>query len=277
VGVGHIVEAWPLFLAAPVAAAAGAVTILSPCCLPLVPGYLSYVTAMSGADAQQPEADGQPGADTQGADAQHPGAVATRVRSGRGRTLAGAVLFVIGFSAVFATDGLLFGSLGAVLRGNSALVTQILGGITILLGLLFAGAFDRFPVTGRIMRPSVRPRAGLAGAPILGMLFAVSWTPCAGPTLAAVLGMATISGTALRGTVLAFIYGLGVGIPFIIAALAVQRGVTAFGFARRHAQLITRIGGGLLVLVGVLEVTGIWTHVITWLQLHMISNYQSPL
>jgi len=272
VGVGHIVQAWPLFLAAPVAAAAGAVTILSPCCLPLVPGYLSYVTAMSGADAQQPEADGpQPGGDAQ------PGAVATRVRSGRGRTLAGAVLFVVGFSAVFATDGLLFGSLGAVLRGNSALVTQILGGITILLGLLFAGAFDRFPITGRIMRPSVRPRAGLAGAPILGMLFAVSWTPCAGPTLAAVLGMATISGTALRGTLLAFIYGLGVGIPFIIAALAVQRGVNAFGFARRHAQLITRIGGGLLVLVGVLEVTGVWTHVITWLQLHMISNYQSPL
>ena len=271
-GVGHIVQAWPLFLAAPVAAAAGAVTILSPCCLPLVPGYLSYVTAMSGADAQQPEADGpQPGGDAQ------PGAVATRVRSGRGRTLAGAVLFVVGFSAVFATDGLLFGSLGAVLRGNSALVTQILGGITILLGLLFAGAFDRFPITGRIMRPSVRPRAGLAGAPILGMLFAVSWTPCAGPTLAAVLGMATISGTALRGTVLAFIYGLGVGIPFIIAALAVQRGVTAFGFARRHAQLITRIGGGLLVLVGVLEVTGVWTQVITWLQLHIISNYQSPL
>jgi cytochrome c-type biogenesis protein len=273
VGVGHIVEAWPLFLAAPVAAAAGAVTILSPCCLPLVPGYLSYVTAMSGADAQQPVADAQ----QSGADGQQSGAVATSVRSGRGRTLAGAVLFVVGFSAVFATDGLLFGSLGAVLRGNSALVTQILGGITILLGLLFAGAFDRFPITGRIMRPSVRPRAGLAGAPILGMLFAVSWTPCAGPTLGAVLGMAYISGTAVRGTLLAFIYGLGVGIPFIIAALAVQRGVTAFGFARRHAQLITRIGGGLLVVVGVLEVTGIWTHVITWLQLHMISNYQSPL
>src|SRR5215468_2351523 len=143
----QLVTSGPLLLAAPVAAAAGAVTILSPCCLPLVPGYLSYVTAMSGADAQQP-----------GADAQQPGAVATRVRSGRGRTLVGAVLFVIGFSAVFATDGLLFGSLGAVLRGNSALVTQILGGITILLGLLFAGAFDRFPVTGRIMRPSVRPR-----------------------------------------------------------------------------------------------------------------------
>jgi cytochrome c-type biogenesis protein len=265
VGVGHIVQAWPLFLAAPVAAAAGAITILSPCCLPLVPGYLSYVTAMSGADAQPV------------ADAQQPGATAIAVRSGRGRTLAGAVLFVVGFSAVFATDGLVFGSLGAVLRGHAAVVTQILGGITIILGLLFAGAFDRFPITGRIMRPSVRPRAGLAGAPILGMLFAVSWTPCAGPTLGAVLGMAYISGTAVRGTVLAFIYGLGVGIPFIIAALAVQRGVNAFAFARRHAQLITRIGGGLLVMVGVLEITGIWTHVITWLQLHMISNYQSPL
>jgi cytochrome c-type biogenesis protein len=156
-------------------------------------------------------------------------------------------------------------------------LTQILGGITILLGLLFAGVFDRFPVTGRIVRPSVRPRAGLAGAPLLGVLFALSWTPCIGPTLGAVLTMAYVSGTALRGALLAFIYGLGLGIPFLIMALAFQRGVTVFGFARRHSVAITRIGGGLLVLVGVLEVTGIWLAAITWMKVHWISNYQSPL
>ncbi len=109
------------------------------------------------------------------------------------------------------------------------------------------------------------------------MLFAVSWTPCAGPTLSVVLSLSLTSGTAVRGAVLAFIYGLGLGIPFIIVALAFQRGVTAFQFARRHAQLISRIGGGLLVLVGVLEVTGAWTAAILWLKLHWIGSYTSPL
>jgi len=258
-GVTHLVESGPLLLAVPVAAAAGAITFLSPCTLPLVPGYLSYVTGMSGTDAEQAQAP------------------ADAARRARGRTLAGTALFVLGFSAVFATGGLLFGSLGAVLRSHTAVLTQILGGITILLGLLFAGVFDRFPVTGRIVRPSVRPRAGLAGAPLLGVLFALSWTPCIGPTLGAVLTMAYVSGTALRGALLAFIYGLGLGIPFLIMALAFQRGVTVFGFARRHSVAITRIGGGLLVLVGVLEVTGIWLAAITWMKVHWISNYQSPL
>jgi cytochrome c-type biogenesis protein len=258
-GVTHLVESGPLLLAVPVAAAAGAITFLSPCSLPLVPGYLSYVTGMSGTDAVQA------------------GAAPDAIRRARRRTLAGTAMFVLGFSAVFATDGLLFGSLGAVLRSHTTVLTQILGGITILLGLLFAGVFDRFPIAGRITRPSFRPRAGLAGAPLLGVLFALSWTPCIGPTLGAVLTMAYVSGTALRGALLAFIYGLGLGIPFLIVALAFQRGVTVFGFARRHSVAITRIGGGLLVLVGVLEVTGAWLAAITWMKVHWISNYQSPL
>jgi cytochrome c-type biogenesis protein len=184
-GVQQIVQSGPLMLAIPVAAAAGAITVLSPCCLPLVPGYLSYVTGMSGADVQQA------GAGPAG-------------RARRGRTVAGAALFVTGFSAVFATDGLIFGSLGAALRGHLTLITQVLGVVTTILGLMFAGVFDRFPTTGRIMRPSVRPEAGLAGAPLLGVLFALSWTPCAGPTLAAVLATAYISETAIRGPILAF-------------------------------------------------------------------------
>jgi cytochrome c-type biogenesis protein len=301
-GIEHLVQSGPLILAAPIAAAAGALTFLSPCVLPLVPGYLSYVTGMSGTDAQRAEAaatervavapDGTtvagPASEASaGAGAARsagaPGARATGARtsgltgSTRGRTLLGTTLFVLGFSLVFATEGLAFGGLGLVLVRHQAGVTQILGAVTIVLGLMFAGVFDRFPITGRIARPSIRPRAGLIGAPLLGVLFAVSWTPCVGPTLSAVLSLAFTSGTAVRGAVLAFIYGLGLGIPFIIVALAFQRGVTAFQFARRHAQLIARIGGGLLVLVGILEVSGAWTAALLWLKLHWLGSYTSPL
>ena len=304
-GIEHLVQTGPLILAAPIAAAAGALTFLSPCVLPLVPGYLSYVTGMSGTDAQRAEAataervavapdgtavagDGAgggagagPGAAsgtpaTAGHSATSAGGAAAG-RPARGRTLLGTTLFVIGFSLVFATEGLAFGGLGLVLQRHEAGVTQVLGGVTIVLGLMFAGVFDRFPIAGRIVRPSVRPRAGLIGAPLLGVLFAVSWTPCIGPTLSVVMSLALTSGTAVRGAVLAFIYGLGLGIPFIIVALAFQRGMTAFQFARRHAQLIARIGGGLLVLVGILEVTGAWTAALLWLKLHWLDSYNSPL
>ena len=303
-GVQHLVQAGPLILAAPIAAAAGALTFLSPCVLPLVPGYLSYVTGMSGTDAQRAEAataqrvavtpDGtsvpvDATASGTSADAGAAGsteasaALAAAARphglagATRGRTLLGTTLFVLGFSLVFATEGLAFGGLGLVLVRHQEGVTQILGAVTIVLGLMFAGVFDRFPITGRIARPSMRPRAGLIGAPLLGVLFAVSWTPCVGPTLSAVLTLAFTSGTAVRGAVLAFIYGLGLGIPFIIVALAFQRGMTAFQFARRHAVLIARVGGGLLVLVGILEVSGAWTAAIDWLRTHWLASYQSPL
>jgi cytochrome c-type biogenesis protein len=292
-GVEHLVQSGPLILAAPIAAAAGAITFLSPCCLPLVPGYLSYVTGMSGTDAQRAAAaDGQTasvaaapaaGLAAAGGSVSVAAPAAGVVTGGgaaaaaRSRTLLGTLLFVLGFSAVFATEGLAFGSLGLVLQRHSAGLTQVLGALTIVLGLMFAGVFDRFPVTGRIARPSFRPRAGLAGAPLLGVLFALSWTPCIGPTLTVVLSLSLNSGTAVRGAVLAFIYGLGLGIPFLIVALAFQRGMTAFQWARRHAKLITRIGGGLLVLVGVLEVTGAWTAALTWLKVHWVGGYSSPL
>jgi cytochrome c-type biogenesis protein len=309
-GIEHLVQTGPLILAAPIAAAAGALTFLSPCVLPLVPGYLSYVTGMSGTDAQRAEAAATervavtPDGTSVAVDSAASAAAAVSAATGpaatapagtgrvapagpapagrpagptRGRTLLGTVLFVIGFSLVFATEGLAFGGLGLVLKQHQAGVTQVLGAVTIMLGLLFAGVFDRIPVAGRIVRPSIRPRAGLIGAPLLGVLFAVSWTPCIGPTLGTVLTMSFVSGTAVRGAVLAFIYGLGLGIPFIIVALAFQRGVAAFQFARRHAQLIARIGGGLLVLVGLLEVTGAWTAAINWLQANWVGSYKSPL
>jgi cytochrome c-type biogenesis protein len=297
-GVGHLVLSGPLVLAIPVAAAAGAVTFLSPCVLPLVPGYLSYVTGMSGVDAQDSPPAGNPGSPAaagdgtegqvpQGTGAGPAGGAPTRTavrkavpparpRPTRRRTVAGTALFVLGFSAVFATEGVLFGGLGAALRTHAAGLTQILGAVTILLGLMFAGVFDRFPITGRIVRPSIRPRAGLFGAPVLGALFGVSWTPCIGPTLGLVYSLAMTSGTATRGAVLMFVYGLGLGIPFLIVAVLFQRGVAAFGFARRHARLITRLGGAMLVAVGVLELTGAWTSALLWVQLHWVAGYQSP-
>jgi cytochrome c-type biogenesis protein len=188
------------------------------------------------------------------------------------------MLFILGFSAVFATYGTLFGGLGQLLRGHGQeTLTQVLGGLTILLGLLFAGAFERFSFTGRIIRPSVAPRAGLAGAPLLGVLFGVGWSPCIGPTLSAVMGLSAVSGTAARGAFLAFVYGLGLGIPFLLVSVAFQRMMRMLAFFRRNARLVTRIGGALLVIVGVLEVTGAWTAALSWLQTHWVSGYELPL
>ncbi len=275
--VADVIGSGPLLLAIPVAAAAGAVTFLSPCCLPLVPGYLSYATGMSGAAAER-GADGRASTAAPGTGAAGTGAAGTGATgAAKARTVAGTLLFVLGFSAVFATYGSVLGGLGSLLRDHNQGLTQILGGFTILLGLLFAGAFDRFTFAGRIIRPSARPRAGLAGAPLLGVLFGVGWSPCLGPTLAAVLTLSASSGTAARGAFLAFVYGLGLGIPFLLVSVAFQQVMGMLGFFRRNARLVSRIGGGMLISLGVLEVTGAWTAALDWLRAQWITGYDVPL
>ena len=288
-----LVSSGRLLLAIPVAAAAGAVTFLSPCCLPLVPGYLAYITGMSGADAATETGagsalateDGDLTAAEPGADGGAGGGVGTRARtsattqadSPRGRAVAGTALFVLGFSVVYSLYGLAVGGVGSLLRTHTDGLTQILGGVTILLGLLFFGAFDRFMFAGRIFKPSAMPRAGLAGAPLLGVMFGIGWSPCIGPTLTAVLSLSLTSGTAARGAFLAFIYCLGLGIPFLIVAAIFQRTVSVLGFFKRNARTVTRIGGALLVIVGLLEVTGAWTAAIIWLKDHWFSGFATPL
>jgi cytochrome c-type biogenesis protein len=307
-GIGQLVTSGPLLLALPVAAAAGAVTFLSPCCLPLVPGYLSFVTGMAGA-SRAPVKPSSPadsgaaefgtagsgvtgsgaGASSAGASSGGSGAsgvavaAPTRPAAGaaaaapRSRVVAGTALFVLGFSVVFVAYGAALGGLGHLLTGHARLLTQVLGGLTILLGLLFAGVFDRFPLAGRIVRPSARPKAGLAGAPLLGVMFGLGWTPCIGPTLTAVLALSASTGTAARGAVLAFVYALGLGVPFLLVSFGFQLAMRAFAFARRRARLVTVVGGAMLVCVGLLEVTGAWSTFMAWLQVHWVSGYQPPI
>jgi cytochrome c-type biogenesis protein len=297
-GVEHLILSGPVLLAIPVAAAAGAVTFLSPCVLPLVPGYLSYLTGMSGTSVARPDPSpaqvpatavitaGGAAAVSLGPAAGGPDAgAAIPALTGvaepapalppRGRVMLGTLLFILGFSVLFALEGVAVASVGGALQREW--LTRLLGGLVILLGLLFIGMFDRFSFAGRIVKPGMRPRAGLAGAPLLGVLFGLGWTPCSGPTLSAVMTLGYTSGTALRGGLLAFVYALGIGIPFLIVAFAFSRGVTVFGFARRHGRLITTIGGVMLIAVGLLEVTGAWQTAVTWLQVHWLNGYNSPI
>ncbi|RSN67625.1 MULTISPECIES: cytochrome c biogenesis CcdA family protein [Actinomadura] len=217
-----------LVAAAPLAALAGLVSFVSPCVLPLVPGYLSYVTGMSGADLADER---------------------------KGRLLAGVVLFVAGFSAVFVSYGVVFGGLGRWLLEYQETITRVLGVVTIVFGLAFMGLI---PGLQRTVKSGRLPAAGLAGAPVLGVLFGLGWTPCIGPTLGAVQSLAVTEASAGRGALLSLAYCLGLGLPFVAAALAYRRALGAFGAVKRHYPLVMRVGGGMLVLLGVLLVSGLW-------------------
>jgi len=295
---GFVTEG-PLLLAAPVAAAAGLISFLSPCVLPLVPGYLSYVAGLSGRDLErspEPVRTAQPVAAGSGAPeptpspvpaqptgSDPPGTEAARTdrprpaTAVRGRVVAGAALFVLGFTAVFVSYGVLFGSLGDGLRRHQRGVEQVLGLLTIVLGLAFAGIFSRLPIANREWRIHRLPARGLLGAPLLGVLFGVGWTPCIGPTLVAVQGLALNSATATRGAALSAAYCIGLGVPFLLVAVAVRHGLGALAAVRRHTRLVTVIGGVLLVVVGVLEFTGTWNDVIIWLRDTLPGFGESPL
>jgi cytochrome c-type biogenesis protein len=240
-----------LLLAVPVAAVAGLVSFLSPCVLPLVPGYLSFVTGLSGEQLAESQRSARADGDILVRTAPAP------VR--RSRVLAGSVLFVLGFSAVFVTSGALFGSLGSVLAGHQDVVDVVLGLLTILLGLAFLGLV---PGLQREVRLHRLPSPGLAGAPLLGVLFGVGWTPCLGPTLAAVQTLAYREASAGRGALLTAAYCAGLGIPFVLTGLAFSRALGAFAVVKRHYAVVMRVGGGMLVLVGLLLVSGLWSSVI---------------
>jgi cytochrome c-type biogenesis protein len=238
----------PLLLAVLFAAIAGLVSILSPCVLPLVPGYLSYVTGLAGSDldASQEPAGGV--------------AVKTRVR---GRILAGTSLFVLGFAVVFTLVVTLVANIGFTLQSHQQLLDVIIGAVIIVLGLGYLGLI---PGLQREARISKLPAAGLIGAPVFGAVFALSWLPCVGPTLAAVIGLATTSGETSRAVLLALAYSAGLGIPFVLFGLFFRKLLGVFRAVRRNSQWVTRIGGVLLVLVGVALVTGGWDHFLVWLK-----------
>ncbi|MFG1605619.1 cytochrome c biogenesis CcdA family protein [Actinoplanes sp. NPDC049265] len=248
-----IADNGPLLLAIAVSAIAGLVSFLSPCVLPLMPGYLSYVTGLAGSDLEDHR-------DREAAPAEGSVAVATPVRT-RGRVLAGTSLFVLGFSVVFALLATLAANVGLALRHKHELEI-VLGVLIIVLGLAFLGVI---PGMQREFRIHKLPNAGLAGAPVFGAIFGLSWMPCTGPTLGAVMSLATTTGQTDRALVLALAYSLGLGVPFVLFGLFFRKLIGVFKAVRRNSRWVTRIGGGLLILVGLALITGGWNSFLIWL------------
>jgi cytochrome c-type biogenesis protein len=221
----------PLLVAAAVAALVGLVGFLSPCVLPLVPGYLSYVAGLSGSSVDAPHS--------------------------RRRMVSGAGLFVLGFTAIFVLEGVLFGSLGAAIRDHAVGIERVLGVVTILMGVVFLGGIGFLQREVRFHR---LPSAGLVGAPLLGAAFGLAWAPCLTPTFSAVYSLSFDQGTAGRGAFLMACYCLGLGVPFVLVALGIGWVSGALSFVRRHARIVSQVGGVLLIAIGILLVTGEWNH-----------------
>lgn len=243
-GAADTVATGALPLALVVAVLAGLVSFASPCVLPLVPGFLGYVT---GAAPQAPER-----------------------RAAQSRVVLGTLLFVLGFSVVFVLEAMFVTTLGRVFIEHRMLLMRLGGVAVIAMGLIFLGAGRQ-----RTLAPRWRPRMGLAGAPALGAVFGIGWTPCSGPTLGAVIALATATDPSLpRAVALAGAYCLGLGLPFLAIATAWDRAARFNAFLRRHSVLIHRLGGGLLLVVGVLLLTGWWDALTTWLRIHTILGFE---
>lgn len=219
--VNHMMDGF-LLTAFPIAVLAGLISFISPCVLPLVPGYLSFAAGFS--------------------------------RS-RGRVSLGSALFVLGFSALFISYGALFGELGARIATNEGVITRVLGLLTIFMGLIFLGAFPLMPT----LKPKISTTGGLTSAPILGFLFGVGWTPCIGPALATVQALAFQESSAVRGAVLSFGYCLGLGLPFIASGLFLDKSEKMRKVLVKRGDKVSKIGGALLILIGLLQLTGLWT------------------
>lgn len=273
---GEVIMQGQLLVALPLALLAGFISFASPCVLPVVPGYLGLVgaTASSAPTGKTPTARGD--ADTPGAIGGTAIATATRGRlqvGTRGRVVLGTVLFVLGFSLIYVLAGAAVGQLGVWLVQSQGIVLRVLGVVVMLMGFVFIGQVSFLQ---RQWKPAGRS-VGLIGAPLLGIVFGIGWAPCIGPTLVAIQSLSFHSASPGRGALLAFAYCIGLGIPFIIAAMGFSAATRVNSWLRRHIRTINLIGGALLMLIGLLMLLGVWQSFISWVGYALLPAYVSPL